>query len=230
MERAAAPLRVAIYDLDKTITRRATYTGFLMHMAWHRAPWRLLLSPLIGWGLVAYALRQWDRAKLKTFNQRLFLGRPHHLDAGFAKQIHRFADRTVAGNIHFDALARIAADRADGCVLVLATASYGLYVNAIAERLGFDHVIATNLALSAGGRWLTQIIEGNCYGDTKLMLVQSWFAAQGITRGNVHVRAYSDHASDAPLLAFADTGYAVNPHRALRELATERGWDVLTWR
>ena len=37
---------LAIYDMDRTVTRRATYTPFLLHCAMRRAPWRLLLLPL----------------------------------------------------------------------------------------------------------------------------------------------------------------------------------------
>ena len=35
---------LAIYDMDRTVTRRATYTPFLLHCALRRAPWRLLLA------------------------------------------------------------------------------------------------------------------------------------------------------------------------------------------
>ena len=37
----------AIYDMDRTVTRRATYTPFLLHCALRRAPWRLLLIPFV---------------------------------------------------------------------------------------------------------------------------------------------------------------------------------------
>ena len=35
--------RLAIYDMDKTITQRATWMPFLIHAAKARAPWRLAL-------------------------------------------------------------------------------------------------------------------------------------------------------------------------------------------
>ena len=38
---------LAIYDMDRTVTRRATYTPFLLHCALRRAPWRLLLLPFV---------------------------------------------------------------------------------------------------------------------------------------------------------------------------------------
>ena len=37
----------AIYDMDRTVTRHATYTPFLLHCAMRRAPWRLLLLPFV---------------------------------------------------------------------------------------------------------------------------------------------------------------------------------------
>ena len=47
----AKPTLLAIYDMDKTVTRRATYNGFLLHMAFNKSPWRLFLSPLLSLGL-----------------------------------------------------------------------------------------------------------------------------------------------------------------------------------
>ena len=38
---------LAIYDMDRTVTRHATYTPFLLHCAMRRAPWRLLLIPFV---------------------------------------------------------------------------------------------------------------------------------------------------------------------------------------
>ena len=38
---------LAVYDMDRTVTKRATYTPFLLHCAMRRAPWRLLFLPLV---------------------------------------------------------------------------------------------------------------------------------------------------------------------------------------
>ena len=43
--RAAGMTELAIYDMDKTITRVSTYVPFLMHAMRKRAPWRALLLP-----------------------------------------------------------------------------------------------------------------------------------------------------------------------------------------
>src|SRR3546814_3499601 len=69
------PVLLAIYDMDKTVTRRATYNGFLLHMAFNKSPWRLFLSPLLPFGLLLYLLKIWDRGRLKQFSQMLLIGR-----------------------------------------------------------------------------------------------------------------------------------------------------------
>ena len=51
-----------------------------------------------------------------------------------------------------------------------------------------------------------------------------------INRADAHIRFYSDHASDAPVLEWSDEPFAVNAHRKLRRLARRRGWPLLDWR
>ena len=65
---------LAIYDMDRTVTRHPTYTPFLLHCAVRRAPWRLLFLPLVLLSMIAYGLRLIDRARLKEINHHLLLG------------------------------------------------------------------------------------------------------------------------------------------------------------
>ena len=47
--------------------------------------------------------------------------------------------------------------------------------------------------------------------------------------GATELVAYSDDASDLPLLAAADRPVAVDPTTALRAIATARGWTIAEW-
>jgi len=219
---------LAIYDMDKTITRKATWLPFLIHAARTAAPWRLALLPFAGLATLGYALKLYDRGRLKELTHRLMLGRALPPDR-LAKVAASFADDVLASNIFADARARIAADRAQGYRLVLATASYGFYARAIAERLGIDDVVATQAESDGHGNLLAKIEGENCYGAVKLRMVQQWLAKSGIAREQAHVRFYSDHVSDAPVLAWADEPFAVNAHGPLRALAAAKGWPILDW-
>ncbi len=216
----------AIYDMDRTVTRRATYTPFLLHCALRRAPWRLLLLSLVVASMIAYVLKLIDRGRLKEINHRLLLGHKRH-PRELKPLVESFADRTVASNIRPGARAAISRDKAEGRRVVLATASYRLYADAIADRLGFDDVIGTGSIIGLDERVHAKIDGENCYGPAKLRMVSTWLDKSGLERG--HVRFYSDHASDAPVFEWADEAVAVNPHARLARLATERGWAVEDW-
>jgi HAD superfamily phosphoserine phosphatase-like hydrolase len=220
---------LAIYDMDKTITAAPTWTRFLVHAARVRAPWRLALIPLVGLGGVGYLVKLVDRAGLKQLSHRLMLG--HALsEADLATVADAFAAAEVEKGVLHGARAQIAADRAAGYRLVMATASHGYYAAAIGRLLGFDDVVATQAKRDGQGRILSLIEGDNCYGPVKLHMIENWMRRAGIVRADVRIRAYSDHVSDAPLLEWADEAFAVNAHGPLRELARARGWAEFDWR
>lgn len=221
-------LALAIYDMDRTVTRRPTYPAFLLHMAARLAPWRLALAPLLALTALVYAVGLADRAKLKEWNYRLLVGAAAD-PARLEQAIARFADAQVARNILPGARASIAADRAAGRRLVLATASYRLYAAAIATRLGFEDVVATETERDPKGRVVARVHGSNCYGAAKLSMIEQWLEREGLARDAVHIRFYSDHVSDAPVHHWSDEPVAANAHDRLIRLARTEGWEVVDW-
>jgi HAD superfamily hydrolase (TIGR01490 family) len=219
---------LAVYDMDRTVTKRPTYTPFLLHCATKRAPWRLALLPLILLPLLAYLVRAVDRARLKEMMHDLLIGaRIHPID--LKPLVDSFAERQVATNIRPGALEAIARDKAEGRRLLLATASYRLYADAIAERLGFDDVIGTGSVIGLDDRVHAKIAGENCYGPAKMRMIADWVEKSGLKGAHGHVRFYSDHVSDQPAFEWADEPVAVNPHEKLRRLASARGWAIEDW-
>lgn len=220
--------RLAIYDLDRTITRVPTWTPFLLQAARTRAPWRLLLAPVVVGAMLAYRAGLMSRAALKRRMHALLVG---PMPAADLERLTRsFADRFVARHIHDAARDRIAADRAEGYRVVVATAAHRFYAAKIAGALRIDDVVATEARIAADGTVLPGISGANCYGEDKLAMIRAWMTREGIDRADAHIRFYSDHATDAPTLEWADEAIAVNPNPRLLELAGVRGWPILVWR
>jgi len=219
---------LAVYDMDRTVTRRPTYTPFLLHCAVRRAPWRLLLLPFVLLSLLAYALRLIDRARLKEINHHLLIGHRVHLH-DLRPLVESFADKQVLTNIRPGARAAIARDKKEGRRLVLATASYRLYADSIAERLGFDDVIGTGSLIGLDERVHAKIGGENAYGEAKMRMIADWVEKSGLRGVHGHVRFYSDHVSDRPAFEWSDEPVAVNPHGKLRRLAEEKGWAIEDW-
>lgn len=221
-------VELAIYDMDRTITRSGTYTPWLMFWAWRRAPWRLLLLPLAGLAMAAYAAGLVTRKRLKEINQSLLMGRRAD-PAGIAATAEAFADRVMAGGIYRDALAQIESDKAAGRRVILATASYAFYVEALARRFGIGEVIATGSKRDARGRILARIDAENCYGAGKMQMVEDYLRAAGIDRARARIRFYSDHFSDKPVFDWSDEPIAVNASAPLRAYARQQGWQIIDW-
>ncbi len=220
--------RIAIYDMDKTITRRATFGPFIAFVIKHYRPWRAVFLPLMALATIGYALKLIDRARLKEINLRLLLGsRIATREAQVIAQA--FAGHMLATNTLSGALDRIDADRRAGCRIVLATASCQFYVDEIARLIGVTNVIATQCRPLDNAHFAPQIAGENCYGPAKLRMIEDWLSAQKIARNEAHIGFYSDHVSDAPCLEWADTAWATNPHAPLRKLAQERGWEIIDW-
>ena len=217
---------LAIYDMDRTVTRHATWTPFLLHCAVRRAPWRLVFIPLVALSMLAYVVKLIDRGRLKEINHRLLIGHRRHARE-LRPLVESFAAKTVANNVRPGARDAIARDRAEGRRVVMATASYRLYAEAIAQALGFDDCIGTASVIGLDERVHARIDGANCYGPAKLTMIEQWLERHGLTRGQV--RFYSDHASDAPVFEWADEAVAVNPHAPLRKLAGSRGWTIVDW-
>lgn len=219
---AARPV-AAVFDLDKTITRRATYVPFLLSIA--RCDFRKLLyaAPIAGAGL-AYKLGLISRGRVKEIMLSTIVGRASRSEV--AAYAEAFVAECVTRGLRSGALRAIAEHRARGHKLILATASFDFYVEPLGRELGFDSVIATRSAWDEGGRLLGRIDGENCYGAEKLRRLEE---ALPDLRSNHRVVAYSDSHVDLPLLRWAHEGVAVNPSRRLRRRARSDGLDVVDW-
>ncbi len=216
---------LSIFDMDRTITRRGTWTPWLIFWARREAPWRLLLLPLAGLAGAAYLAGGLSRARLKEVGQAMLMGDriPRaRLEAAAAA----YAERVLANNVFAGALDRLAAERAAGRRIVLATASCAFYVEAIAARLGIADIVATR-SVWDGDRLRARIDGENCYGAAKLRMVEAWLAREGLS--GAKIRFFSDHISDLPVFERAAERVATTPSAKLRTLAAARGWTIVDW-
>lgn len=219
---------LAIYDMDRTITRTGTFTPFMIYAALRLAPWRLIFVPLAALAMAAYACRLLERKRLKEINQALMLGRSVHADR-LRPIAEGFAEKIVRHNVYAQALDSLAENRAAGRRLVLATASSRLWVEPIAARLGMDDIVATG-TIKGLDDFVSHRVDGeNCYGPAKLRMIQAWMGLEKLDRDQCHIRFYSDHVSDVPVLEWADEAIAANPHQGLRAVAKARGWTIADW-
>jgi putative phosphoserine phosphatase/1-acylglycerol-3-phosphate O-acyltransferase len=110
-----------------------------------------------------------------------------------------------------------------GRLLVMATTSPEPLVAALAERLGFDAVVATRWA-SENGAYTGKVEGPVVWGRAKRDAVREWSALSGVDLSASW--AYSDSYYDAPLLDAVGHPTAVNADLRLVALARLKGWPL----
>jgi HAD superfamily hydrolase (TIGR01490 family) len=214
---------VAIFDLDGTITRRDTYLAFLRHVLMRRRT-RMLHCFGLPMTVLRFKLGRVTNEEIKCAFLKSIIGDCTR------KEIEEFSTEFVAGYfsnmVKPGALTRIDWHRSRGHLLVLATASFDFYAEAIGQSLGFDHVIATR-AVWRNER-VTGDIEGeNLRGEAKLAAVVRVLGQLDCEISRVI--AYSDDHSDLPILRFADQGVAIDPKPKLAVVAQDHGLGIEAW-
>lgn len=212
--------RVAVFDLDVTLTRYDTYLPFLYGYV-KRNPKRFGTLALLPLRLMAF-WRLGDRQWVKQTFLKAFLGGESKsaLDAWAT----RFADKVIQKAMRKPGLQRLRAHQDAGDRVVLASASFDIYVEKIAAHLNIDEVIASNLRWDAQQR-LVGIDGDNCRDEEKLKRVKALLQQE---EGR-HVTAYSDSHADLPLLRWAESGIAVCPSKRLTHQVAGLGLEVEDW-
>jgi putative phosphoserine phosphatase/1-acylglycerol-3-phosphate O-acyltransferase len=212
----------AFFDLDRTLLRGAS--GPVIGEAL-RAHGLLDDRRIPGEGLAywLYDLVGETRPSMLLTRQaaRLAKGWPR----GRVRAAGRDAAERLAGLVQPFAHGLLDEHRAAGRPLVLATTTPDDMIGPLAERLGFDDVVATRYGGTDDDRYDGTIDGEFVWGRGKLRAVMAWADAHGIDLGDSW--AYSDSYYDNVLLGAVGHPVAVNPDPRLLGMSLLRRWPVL---
>lgn len=216
--------RVAAFDVDGTILRGQSQAYFAKLLVRRRAAGPALLA-LVAW---CYALMRLgvriDQEKAQRKVIGTLAGMPQaRMDALLAS----FAAEVLGPNLRPEALAEIARLQAEGCRVVLVSAAPSLIISRLADHLGADGYVATEIAPPVGGKFSGRLVGASVLGEEKVARL-SRYAGDRFGDWELHA-AYGDQDTDGPLLALARHPVAVSPSRELAKLAAARGWPVRAW-
>ena len=138
-----------------------------------------------------------------------------------AETLHELIDPLI----YQEAADLIAQHKAAGRDVIIVSSSGAEVVEPIGEMVGADRVIATRM-VEEDGRY-TGEIAFYAYAENKAAALKELAESEGYDLGESY--AYSDSATDLPMLEAVGHPYAVNPDRALRKEAGTRDWPVLVF-
>jgi HAD superfamily hydrolase (TIGR01490 family) len=127
--------------------------------------------------------------------------------------------------IYAEAVELIEEHKTNGREVVIVSSSGEEVVAPIGALVGADRVIATRMVIE-DGRYTGEVAY-YAYGPTKADAMRELADAAGYDLADCY--AYSDSATDMPMLEAVGHPTAVNPDRALRRAARERDWPVLVF-
>ena len=206
-------MRLAVFDLDGTITRHDTLIQYVLGYLKTR-PWRVFGFVLALPAVLRYAIGASDRGALKASLIHWTLGGSTRVELE-AWNV-RFIPRLLQNGVFKQAMEQIAIHRRNGDHLVLMSASPDFYVPAIGQQLGFNEITCT------GVRWKGDRLDGalttpNCRGEEK---ARRFEALRGRHPG-LESSAYGNASSDLPHLRLATRGVLVNGDDDARRQAAE---------
>ena len=218
------PRSAAFFDLDKTIIAKSStlafsrpfYDGGLLS---RRA---VLRSAYAQFMFAASGADHDQLTKMRNYLTEMVTGWDVEVvRQSVAETLHAIIDPIV-----FDeAVELIENHHAAGRDVVIVSASGTEVVEPIGQMLGADHVVATRL-VEVDGRY-TGEVEYYAYGPNKAKAMQKLADEHGYDLATSF--AYSDSETDAPMLEIVGHPFAVNPDKALRRIAEEKDWPILTF-
>jgi HAD superfamily hydrolase (TIGR01490 family) len=128
--------------------------------------------------------------------------------------------------IYDEAASLIEQHHAAGRAVVIVSSSGEEIVEPIGAMLGADEVVATRMVVDEGR--YTGEVAFYAYGPGKAAAIRELVARRGYDLNSSY--AYSDSATDLPMLELVGHPVAVNPDRALRREAEARGWPIREFR
>ncbi len=220
--RSAQRPTAAFFDLDKTIIARSSslafgrefYKGGLINRG------AVMRSAYAQFVYLVGGADHDQMERMRAYLQQLCTGwSVEQVQAIVAETVHELIDPTI----YEEAVALIASHHAEGRDVVIVSTSGSEVVEPIGEILGADHVVATRMVVEDGH--YTGEIEFYAYAENKAAAIRELAEEHGYDLSGSY--AYSDSATDLPMLEEVGHPFAVNPDKALRAEAASRDWPVL---
>ncbi|WP_409470552.1 HAD family hydrolase [Streptomyces sp. HC307] len=223
VENHSLPRTAAFFDLDKTVIAKSStltfsksfYQGGLINRR------GVLRSAYAQFVFLAGGADHDQIERMRAYLSALCRGwNVQQVREIVAETLHDIIDPII----YDEAASLIEEHHTAGRDVVIVSTSGSEVVEPIGELLGADRVVATRMVVGDDGCY-TGEIEYYAYGPTKAEAVRELAASEGYDLSRCY--AYSDSATDLPMLESVGRPHAVNPDRTLRREALARGWPIL---
>lgn len=222
---APSPRVAAFFDLDKTIIATSSAFAFGREFM-HNGLISYLDALQLSLAKSSYMVIGQSSEKMDSTRDQLT-----NLVAGWSvDEVGRIASEAmhsvVTPAIYAEARELITFHQSAGHDVIIISASASQLVEPIAKELGIDQVVATELEV-VDGRF-TGEVDFYCKGPAKADAIMAMAESHGYDLAASF--AYSDSATDIPMLEQVGNPVAVNPDRQMKKHALDNGWELRSFR
>lgn len=210
MERSSHSTTI-IYDLDGTLCLNDTFKVYLFRVLFLH-PWHWWKIPIVvGLAFVSLTFHLISNNLLKRIVLRLACKNITADEARRqAKEVMRYLrwDQNILDHFH--------KAKRQNKLTILATASPEIYVGYLAEEMGFDLVVCTEMHQDNKGMWSGEMSSLNCFGEEKAARLTEVLHEKSVDWRQCTF--ISDSDADVPSFELAGQSFAVRPSKKLSRI------------
>jgi HAD superfamily hydrolase (TIGR01490 family) len=218
-------VRAAFFDLDKTVIAKSSMVA--LGPEFHARG--LLHRRTLVWAVVSQMMFMRfgaDEDKLAKIRESVL-----KVTKGWDRDevralVEETINEVIEPLIYDEAIELIDQHLSDGDEVYLVSMAPEEIVGPFAELLGITGCISSKATIDSEGKY-TGELDFFAQGDNKALAIKELAAQRDIDLDESF--AYSDSATDVPMLESVGHAVVVNPDRALAKVAAERDWPTLSF-
>ncbi|MPQ32583.1 HAD-IB family hydrolase [Clostridium estertheticum] len=211
--------KLAIFDVDYTITKRETLVEFYIFML-KRNPKYIKYLPKSIFSSLFYVFKIYDASKTKKTFIRFIDGIEEN---DMKKIVKEFYEKCLSKILYKDAIDTIKKMKKQGYKIYLISASAEFYLSELYNIKEVDKVIGTRF-VKENGLHRNQILGENCKGEEKVKRLKEVLLKENIDVDFKNSCMFSDSLSDLPLFNLVGHPYLINYKKTHDKI------EILRWK
>ncbi|MEG1003078.1 HAD-IB family hydrolase [Clostridium sp.] len=211
-------IKLAIFDVDFTITKKETLMQFFKYMILKNKK-NIKFLPRAVFAGVMYGASIYDEKKVKETFLKFIDGVS---EEELSKLVKGFYDDVLKNILYEDAIKMMRDLKSQGFKIYLISASPEFYLNEFYDIKEVDKIIGTKFKFK-GGKFLREMDGINCKGEEKVKRLKEVLKEENIEVDFKESYMFSDSLSDKPLLDLVGHPYLIN-------FKKENDIEILKWK
>jgi HAD superfamily hydrolase (TIGR01490 family) len=211
--------KLAIFDVDYTLTKRETLVEFYFFMM-KKNPKFIKYLPKSIFSSIFYVFKIYDASKAKKTFIRFIDGIE---EVEMKKIVKEFYETRLSKILYKDAMDMIKKMKTEGYKIYLISASAEFYLNELYNIKEVDKVIGTRF-VTENGLHRNKMTGENCKGEEKVKRLKEVLIKENIEVDFQNSYMFSDSLSDLPLFNLVGHPYLINFRKTHDKI------EILRWK